>query len=409
MYGAFIADPNSPENLEKKKVENKELDPQQAAMANKWSEAMDDVPEQGAEAEPTIPETEPQLQANLEEGMTTEDADAATELPTDEDTPEEPTEKNGIVADAVAEGAKLVVDTTVSNPIESGIADAAIDAIHDAVEKQDEKPAETEQPAEARSIQHFAPGAATESTFSPLPPEEQQAGKIVAEAAHGQTYSEPGEADTPHVVDEDNLVAREVGSNLGEGGLDLNSVGQKLEGDGVDIQGEVDSLKTDIAEDLAAATTAGNAENEERDAVTANNLAVEGASSALAAKEAAGEAIEEAKHGYDDALEKIEKANELANQAVELANTSEEVAVSAGSTVATEAISDTMEMAKEAENLANKADEIAKKADEEKAENGGKDPAETDDDPDDGKNVFSADEYPELKDLDNGEAKTITG
>ena len=83
--------------------------------------------------------------------------------------------------------------------------------------------------------------------------------------------------------------------------------------------------------------------------------------------------------------------------------------MSAGSTVATEAISDTMEMAKEAENLANKADEIAKKADEEKAENGGKDPAETDDDPDDGKNVFSADEYPELKDLDNGEAKTITG
>ena len=409
MFGGY--DPAyNPENLEKKKIENKELDPQQAAMANKWSEAMEDVPEQGGEAEPTIPETEPQLQANLAEGMAAEEADAATELPTDENSPDEPAEKNGIVNDVVAEGAKIAVDATIQNPVESHIADAAIDAVHDAIEShEEEKPADAEQPAEASSIQHFAPDTTAESTFSPLSPEEQQAGKIAAEAAHGKTYTEPGEADTPHVVDEDNLVAREVGSNLGEGNLDLNSVGQKLEGEGVDIQGEVESLNTDIAEDLAAATTAGNVENEERDAVTANNLAVEGASSALAAKEAAGEAIEEAKHGSDDALEKIEKANELANQAVELANTSEEVAISAGSTVATEAISDTQEMAKEAQDLAAKADEIAKKADEEKAENGGKDPAETDDDPDDGKNVFSADEYPELKDLDNGEAKTITG
>ena len=242
MFGGY--DPSyNPENLEKKKAEAKELDPQQAAVANKWSEAMADTEttaETPAEAEPTIPETEPQLQANLEEDMATADElpteDTATgdELPTEDTTAEQP--KESLVGDAIAEGAKVAVDAAASNPIESHVANAAIDAAKDAIEDHlNENKAEEGTPAtaattpEAGSIQHFSPEANTASSFAPLSPEEQRSNKVAAEEAHGKTYTDPEEAINAHVVDEDNLVARAVGQNMGEGSIDLNAVGQKLE------------------------------------------------------------------------------------------------------------------------------------------------------------------------------------
>ena len=374
MIGGY--DPSyNPENLKKKSAESKELDPQQAAMASKWSDAMEGVGETGttletaAEAEtPNIPEDEQTLQNNLEENM-----DNSDELPTtdagDDATP------IGAAASAATEGT---------------------------------------------TIQHFSPDNNAASTFAPLSPEEQRSKAIAAEAAHGKTYSEPGEDQiNSSVHDDDNLVAKAVSENLGAGGVDLNEVGQKLEAEGVDITSEANSLEADAAADISAATTSGDPDNIAHDAVTANNLSVEGGAFALAAKKTAGEAVEEAKHGGDDALAKIAEANRLADKAEELAGASQEVNAAAGNAGAETINSQAIDMAKEAKDIAEKAAEITEakeaeeaKADEEKAEepDGEKPKAEDqkEDDSDEGSSVFSADKYPELNDIGDGEIGTIT-
>lgn len=403
MFGGY--DPSyNPENLEKKKAENKELSPEQQAMANKWSTAMEGAPEAGTlettqEAEPTIPETEPQLQANLEEGMAAEN-----ELETPDDN------KDASLADGLNTAAKVA---EVAAPSAAPVLETAATVANVAeAAKAEEAPA----PApETSGIQHFAQEAATESTFAPLSPEEQRDGKLAAEAAHGQTYSEPGENINETVKDDNNLVAQAVSENLADGGLDLNGVGQKLEGDGVDIQGEVKNLDADIAEDLAAASTVGDAENANQDATTANNLAVEAGASALAAKEAAGEAVAAAKHGSEDAMAKIEEANRLADQAENLAGVSEEVSAAAGANSAKNALEGTREMAEEVKDITAKAEEKAKEADADKAEaeaNGEK-PAEEapeEEESDEGKTVFSASDFPELNELgpDDGKPKAVS-
>ena len=374
MIGGY--DPSyNPENLEKKNAESKELDPQQAAMASKWSDAMEGVGETGTTLEtatevatPNIPEDEQTLQNNLEENMGNSD-----ELPTtDADNDAAPI---GAAASAATEGT---------------------------------------------TIQHFSPDNNAASTFAPLSPEEQRSKAIAAEAAHGKTYSEPGEDQiNSSVHDDDNLVAKAVSENLGAGGVDLNEVGQKLEAEGVDITSEANSLEADAAADISAATTSGDPDNIAHDAVTANNLSVEGGAFALAAKKTAGEAVEEAKHGGDDALAKIAEANRLADKAEELAGASQEVNAAAGNAGAETINSQAIDMAKEAKDIAEKAAEITEakeaeeaKADEEKAEepDGEKPKAEDqkEDDSDEGSSVFSADKYPELNDIGDGEIGTIT-
>ena len=371
MFGAYIADPNSPESLEKKKAENKEqpLSEQQQETYNKWTETMGDVAENGAapgatqETEPTITEDEPGLQGDALSDMTlpTDDvAQEATDLPTDD-----------------------TLATTETAPAEATPAEAT--------------PAEAVAPAETTAddsadsaISHFAKTDDEPSGFNPVPVEEQRDAKIAAEAAHAKTYSGPGES-TNSVVDGDNLVATEVGNNLNG---DLNDAGEKLEHEGVDIGQEVDSLQTDISNDMAEATTAGNPDNMAHDAVTANNLAVEAGSTALAAKEAAGEAVDAVKSG-DDAMAAIERANALADQATELAGLSEEVSAAAGTTGAAEATAGAREMAEEAKDIADKAEAAAKDADAKDAEGDGKKEEESDE----GKTVFSKDDYPELNEL----------
>ena len=384
MIGGY--DPSyNPENLKKKSAESKELDPQQAAMASKWSDAMEGVGETGTTLEtatevatPNIPEDEQTLQNNLEENRGNSD-----ELPT---------------MDAGSDTAPTADTSTDAAPIGAAASAAT----------------------EGTTIQHFSPDNNAASTFAPLSPEEQRSKAIAAEAAHGKTYSEPGEDQiNSSVHDDDNLVAKAVSENLGAGGVDLNEVGQKLEAEGVDITSEANSLEADAAADISAATTSGDPDNIAHDAVTANNLSVEGGAFALAAKKTAGEAVEEAKHGGDDALAKIAEANRLADKAEELAGASQEVNAAAGNAGAETINSQAIDMAKEAKDIAEKAAEITEakeaeeaKADEEKAEepDGEKPKAEDqkEDDSDEGSSVFSADKYPELNDIGDGEIGTIT-
>jgi hypothetical protein len=483
MFGGY--DPAyNPENLEKmkQKAEQGELSPEQAAVANKWSEVMENAGEApaetpaeaaaeggGDETEPTIAETEPQLQQQLAEHM---DADG---IPTDDETdqveeeatnPEEETSEEAEVAEAATKATeggkhhsakggeplmgaplkdKMDPDKDLQNmaimtpagemlaksveiateAVEEGIpelidkvadkipdgedggsegtleAEEAEVAAEEAAEEAAEAKAEVEAKEETSAIQHFSAEQKEPSNFNPLPPEEQRDQKKDAEAAHAQTYSEPGEADAFKANDNDNLVAQAIGNELADGGVDLNGIGSTLKGDGVDISDEVSQLDADIAKDLSSVGTTGDIENRAQDSATANNLAVESAASALAAKEEAGDAVAAAKSGGKSAMEKIEEANRLAEQAQSLATASESAASAIGQSGAGDMLDDARMMAEETKEMAAKAQETAeanadKEGDEEEAG---------------GDNVFSADDYPEMNDIDSdgdGKPKAVT-
>lgn len=463
MIGGY--DPSyNPENLEKLKASGEqsgELSEEQAEMAGKWAQAMENVGEApaaeapeaevpaaegGDQAEPTIAETEPQLQQQLAEHM---DADG---LPTDDEQTEEPVEEateeetddedvdDGILSDIAGAGGKKhhhskdgkpLIGEPLSNKMDPDkdlenmalltpagemltksveiAVDATketipemIDKVADKIPGEGEAEAETEAekepetPEQPSAIHHFSQEEKEPSDFNPLPPEEQRDQKAAAEEAHGKTYSDDGN-DAFEAHDSDNLVAQAIGSELGNGGVDLNGIGSTLKGDGVDIKDEVSQLDADTANDLSSVGTTGDLENRAADSATANNLAVESAANALAAKEAAGEAT-----NNDDPMEAIRKANELADKAQELANASEAINSSIGQNNSGDMLNDAREMAEEAKDIANKAEAAA-------AEKAAEDKAGDDENKKDAKDVFSADEYPEMNDIGDGEVGVVTG
>lgn len=474
MFSGY--DPSyNPENLEKakQKAEQGELSPEQAATANKWSEAMKDVGETSAEeapeatieaaaegggdeAEPTIAETEPQLMQQLAENMDADGLPTDDELTALEDTQAEATTEEAAPAGKTSkkthmpkEGkpmngtplrdkmdpdkdlANMAIMTPAGEMLAKSVeiaVDAAEEGIPELIEKvadkipngedegsegksgepaeetsTEEAPAEEAPAEEAPSaIQHFSAEQKEPSGFNPLPPEEQRDQKSVAEEAHAKSYSDPGEADAFNARDDNNLVAQAVSNELADGGVNLNGVGSNLKGDGVDIGNEVSQLDADIATDLSAAGATGDIDSFGKDSTTANNLAVEAGAVALASKEAAGKAMAEAKSGGDSAMEKIEEANRRAEQAQELADASEEVSSAIGVNNTSEMLGNARKMAEDAKEMATSAEAVA-------AEKAAEDKANDDANKKDAKDVFSADDYPEMNDIGDGEVGAITG
>lgn len=245
-----------------------------------------------------------------------------------------------------------------------------------------ETPEVSEAPA---GIQHFPQGEAT-SSFNPLTPEEQLAQQQAAEADAAQRY------------DGDNLVAQAVSDGSGEGTIDLNSVGGKLEGEGVGIQGEVDKMKADTAKDIAMA--GGNQTEATIDpAQTVDNLTVDAGAEALALKEQAADVKAAVENGDADADSKVAEFTQAAAETEQLASIAESASIEAGEQIS-ETVGEARNMTEEAKDAVNQAQtEAAVTEEERKDEEEGEGEGEN--------STFNSDKYPELAGLDNGDRKSI--
>lgn len=260
-----------------------------------------------------------------------------------------------------------------------GVSEEALgEAIEDTAE-------ETETPAGASAgIQHFSQEGV--SSFNPLSPEEQQAQqKAAAKAEASKRY------------DDDNLVAEAVSAGSGEGTIDLNGVGGKLEGQGIGIQDEVEKMKADTAKDIALA---GGDETESTiaPAQTADNLAVDTGAQALAIKEQAADVKAAIEDGTADADSIVAEFTQSASETEQLADIAESASVEAGEQVS-ETIGEARKMTEEAKEAVEEAKTEAETSEEGEGEG---------DDEEDGENsTFNSDKYPELAGLDNGDRKSI--
>lgn len=471
MFGGY--DPSyNPEALEAKKTENKELAPEQQAMAKKWAVTMGESGVETAtaqavaeavaettqaeaepETEPTIPETEPVLQAQAEENMTQAQIDmanaeasaAAAQAEADQAAMngEEPEEYEEVEEDYIDQngkpakrkvrrqkikdkaskpgipvqgmGAEETLQTmAAASPAGAIIAEAVDQALEyakqgindveapqigdsgakeDGADNKDGNEAEPENQGEEEAsmttqagIQHFPQGEGA-SSFNPLTPEEQIAQQQAAEANTAQRY------------DDDNLVAQAVSEGSGKGTIDLNSVGGKLEGQGVGIQGEVDKMKADTAKDVAMA---GGDQTEATvdPAQTVDNLTIDTGAEALALKEQAADVKAAVENGDTDADSKVAEFTQAAAETEQLAGIAESASIQAG-----EQISETVG---EARNMAEEAKDAVNQAQTEAAAEEGKKDKDKDKDEDEGENsAFNSDKYPELAGLDNGDRKSI--
>lgn len=479
MFGGY--DPSyNPEALEAKKTENKELTPEQQAMAKKWAVTMGESGVETAtaqavaeavaettqaeaepETEPTIPETEPVLQAQAEENMTQAQIDmanaeasaAAAQAEADqavmngeepeeyEEVEEDYIDQNGKPAKrkvrrpkikdkglkpgapvqgmgaeetlqtmAAASPAGAIIAEAVDQALEyakQGINDVEAPQIGDSGAKEDgandkdgneaepgnqgEEEASmtteaTEVPQAPAGIQHF-PQKEGASGFNPLTPEEQIAQQQAAEANTAQRY------------DDDNLVAQAVSEGSGKGTIDLNSVGGKLEGQGVGIQGEVDKMKADTAKDIAMA---GGDQTEATvdPAQTVDNLTIDTGAEALALKEQAADVKAAVEKGDADADSKVAEFTQAAAETEQLAGIAESASIQAGEQIS-ETVGEARNMAEEAKDAVNQAQTEAAAEEEEKDK-------DKDKDEDEGENsAFNSDKYPELAGLDNGDRKSI--
>lgn len=416
MFGGY--DPSyNPESLEAKKAENKELTPEQQEMANKWAATMgESVAETvaGVETEPTIPETEPVLQAQAEENMTQAQIDmanaeasaAAAQAEADRAAMngEEPEEYEEVEEDYIDQNGKLAkrkvlrpkVKDKASKPgapvqgmgaKENG-ADNEVGneaAPENQGEEETSTTAEaTEAPQTPAGIQHF-PQEEGASGFNPLTPEEQLAQQQAAEASAAQRY------------DEDNLVAQAVSEGSGEGTIDLNSVGGKLEGQGVGIQDEVDKMKADTAKDIAMAG-GGQTEDTVDPVQTVDNLTIDAGAEALALKEQAADVKAAVENGDTDADSKVAEFTQAAAETEQLAGIAESASIQAGEQIS-ETVGEARNMAAEAKDAVNQAQTEATTEEEKKDEGEGEDEG--------GNSAFNSDKYPELAGLDNGDRKSI--
>ncbi len=469
MFGGY--DPSyNPEALEARKKENKELTPEQQAMAKKWAVTMGESgvetataqavaeavaettqAEADPETEPTIPETEPVLQAQAEENMTQAQIDmanaeasaAAAQAEADqaamngeepeeyEEVEEDYIDQNGKPAKrkvrrpkikdkaskpgipvqgmgaeetlqtmAAASPAGAIIAEAVDQALEyakQGINDVEAPQIGDSGAKEDgadnkdgneaEPGNQGEEEASMTTeagIQHF-PQKEGASGFNPLTPEEQIAQQQAAEANAAQRY------------DDDNLVAQAVSEGSGKGTIDLNSVGGKLEGQGVGIQGEVDKMKADTAKDIAMA---GGDQTEATvdPAQTVDNLTIDTGAEALALKEQAADVKAAVEKGDADADSKVAEFTQAAAETEQLAGIAESASIQAGEQIS-ETVGEARNMAEEAKDAVNQAQTEAAAEEEEK---------DKDKDEDEGENsAFNSDKYPELAGLDNGDRKSI--
>ena len=333
----------------------------------------------------------------------------------------------------VAKAVEIATDETIDSLGKAELANAALDTLEDMSnagkgkgedpahvtaediaaykEAQETEDADEEAGAEAEetpaaenaSIQHFSPEAAATSSFSPLSPEEQRNQQRAAEDAHGRTYSEPGEEEALTASAGDNVVANAVADSLTGNSADLNGIGDNLAMNGVDVQREVSELNPDIAEDMSHASADGDEADKKKDVATANNLAVEAGSVALAARDASRQAVAAAIHGNEtDTAQKAETTTELASKAAELADLSSGLSAATGDPGPAKLVADAQKVAASAQETADKATAVVEEKKKEEEE-------EKDDD-EDGKTTFSADDYPELKELEgSGDIGTITG
>lgn len=379
MFGGY--DPSyNPEALERAKAESKELDPQQQEMADKWAAKMgeyrvetataqaaaetavagDEVTaaEIVAEGEPNIAETEPQIQQAIEDRVAQETQNAAI--------------------DAVADATVSAAVAPIAGPI---AAEAASNIV-------------------SNGIQHFAEDGG-DSSFDPLPPEKQRA-MSQEQAQQIVQATKPDEASLTPIndkerYDDDNLVAQAVSEGSGKGTIDLNSVGGKLEGQGVGIQGEVDKMKADTAKDIAMA---GGDQTEATvdPAQTVDNLTIDTGAEALALKEQAADVKAAVEKGDADADSKVAEFTQAAAETEQLAGIAESASIQAGEKIS-ETVGEARNMAEEAKDAVNQAQTEAAAEEEEK---------DKDKDEDEGENsAFNSDKYPELAGLDNGDRKSI--
>ena len=252
--------------------------------------------------------------------------------------------------------------------------------------EEPENPGNTETPA---GIQHFPQGA-SESSFNPLPPEEQLAQLKARETAQPSRY------------DGDNLVAEAVSDGSGKGTIDLDSTGGKLEGEGVGIQDEVEKMDADIANDVAMAG-GDKAESNIKPEQTADNLSVDAGAKALAVKEKAADVVTAIERDDKDVDAKITEFNQAASETEQLTGTAESASIEAGKEIS-ETVGEARKMTEEAKNAVNeaKAEADANKEEEEKKdEDGGENEG------DDNDSQFNSDKYPELKDLEKGDRQSI--
>lgn len=413
----------------------------------------------GPETEPTIPETEPVLQAQVEENMTQAQIDmanaeasaAAAQAEADraamngeepeeyEEVEEDYIDQNGKLAKrkvlrpkvkdkalkpgapvqgmgaeetlqtmAAASPAGAIIAEAVDQALEyakQGINDVEAPQMGDggakengadnevsneaAPENQGEEETSTtaeatEAPQTPAGIQHF-PQEEGASGFNPLTPEEQLAQQQAAEANTAQRY------------DEDNLVAQAVSEGSGEGTIDLNSVGGKLEGQGVGIQDEVDRMKADTAKDVAMAG-GGQAEDTVDPAQTVDNLTIDAGAEALALKEQAADVKAAVENGDTDADSKVAEFTQAAAETEQLAGIAESASIQAGEQIS-ETVGEARNMAAEAKDAVNQAQTEATAEEEKKDEGEGEDEGEN--------SAFNSDKYPELAGLDNGDRKSI--
>ena len=379
MFGGY--DPSyNPEALERAKAESKELDPQQQEMADKWAAAMESsgveaataqaaaetavagdevtAAEIVAEGEPNIAETEPQIQQAIEDRVAQETQNAAI--------------------DAVADATVSAAVAPIAGPI---AAEAASNIV-------------------SNGIQHFAEDGG-DSSFDPLPPEKQRA-MSQEQAQQIVQATKPDEASLTPIndkerYDDDNLVAQAVSEGSGKGTIDLNSVGGKLEGQGVGIQGEVDKMKADTAKDIAMA---GGDQTEATvdPAQTVDNLTIDTGAEALALKEQAADVKAAVEKGDADADSKVAEFTQAAAETEQLAGIAESASIQAGEQIS-ETVGEARNMAEEAKDAVNQAQTEAAAEEEEK---------DKDKDEDEGENsAFNSDKYPELAGLDNGDRKSI--
>ncbi len=290
--------------------------------------------------------------------------------------------------------------------------------------------AETAAPASAE-IQHFNPHDSNEtSNFQPLSPEEQRAQMQASTKIPPEPYKtfdsdplnsdslNPDPLDQPsESYDEDNLVVEAIVENSGKGSVDLNSVGQKLESDGVAIADEVENLQPDIANDLAKAGTEDPRAGQE----LADELAIDAAASALAAKEKAADTISAIEN--ESITVEAEQADfeQTVAELDTLIDTAENTAVQAGKAVS-EKVDQARKLSEEAKDAVTEAEnKVAADAEADQAEVNAKhaetnkaDAAEAslEDDEAEDKNEkntsdFNPDDYPELKDLGKTDRQSI--
>jgi hypothetical protein len=271
-------------------------------------------------------------------------------------------------------------------------------------EAGEEETTAEQQPAPSTEIQHFNAGDNDTSSFQPLSPEEQraQAQAVTEVTAPDGAMSDLPEAETRY--DSDNLVAQAVAENSGKGSIDLNSIGSKLEGDGVDIADEVADMKADIANDVTESGTDGSPESAEEEAATAEKLAVDAAATALAVKEKAADTASAIENGSATADTQSAEFTQAAAELDTLIDTAENSATESGTEVS-EKVAQARKLSEEAKTAVSEAQSEADAAEsEEAAEEEKKDDGKPHEGGDD---EFNSDNYPELKDLEKGDRQSI--